>query len=370
MTIQNPDTQLSLAKRLKSRLERDFIFSYELARAIALAISSGKNLLLWGPAGHGKSEMVMAALEQIASEDAIFVQSFGEGMDEATLWGGLDFRALEADKVLRYFPDNSFLAREYAVFEELFDAPASVLLALKDTLTARKLRKGSQNFAMKTKVVIALTNKDPSEISDLGPAAHALIERFPLQLEVKWSSYGSADYLALFDRVAPRLPGADLNGSGRILAEMIAKAGEQGDIISPRSAIHALGVVKASAAMRGSGVVEKIDLLDLRFIDGMQGLAEGLQAEIDAATERAAAEARVVEAEQKLRYILEDLEAAKKAASPIRLLQAAKALQAFGDQVSGLKVTDGLIDRRKRMRDSAAEKAAEAQKLALENTRV
>lgn len=355
---------------VSAALAAEFVNTTDVARAIALAIASGKNLLLWGPAGHGKSEMVMRALACIAAEEDCFVQSFGEGMDEATLWGGLDFRALEDEKVLRYFPENSFLAKEFAVFEELFDAPASVLLALKDTLTARKLRKGGQVFAMRTKCVIALTNKDPSEISDLGPAAHALIERFPLQTEVKWTSYSSADYLRLFEKVAPRLPGADLNGSARVLAEMIAKAGEAGDFISPRSAIHALGVVKAAAAMRGSSVVEKIDLLDLRFIDGMEGLAESLQAEIDAATEQAAAEGRVVEAETTLRAILANLEEAKRAASPIKLLQVARSLQAFGDAVSSLKVTDGLTDRRKRMRDSASEKSAEAQRLALENTRI
>jgi MoxR-like ATPase len=356
--------------KIVNALAATFINVDELARILALAIESGKNVLLWGPGGHGKSEMVAAALATVTSDENVFVQSFGEGMDEATLWGGLDFKALEAEKVMRYFPENSFLASEYAVFEEMFDAPASVLLALKDTLTSKRLRKGSQSFAMKTKVVIALTNKDPAEISELGPAAHALIERFPLQLKVSWKSYAAQDYLKLFEKVAPRLPGADLNGSSRVLAEMIAKAGESGGIISPRSAVHALGVVKASAALRGSRVVEKQDLLDLRFIDGMEGLTENLQKELDAATERAAAEARVMEAERKLASLLTIFDEAKRAASPIKLLQAARSFATFQDEVAGLKVTDGLTDRRKRVRDSAAEKGTEAQKLALENTRV
>lgn len=356
--------------KIVNALAATFINVDELARILALAIESGKNVLLWGPGGHGKSEMVAAALATVTSDENVFVQSFGEGMDEATLWGGLDFKALEAEKVMRYFPENSFLASEYAVFEEMFDAPASVLLALKDTLTSKRLRKGSQSFAMKTKVVIALTNKDPAEISELGPAAHALIERFPLQLKVSWKSYAAQDYLKLFEKVAPRLPGADLNGSSRVLAEMIAKVGESGEIISPRSAVHALGVVKASASLRGSEVVEKIDLLDLRYIDGMGSFAENLQKELDAAAERAAAEARVVDAERKLQSLLVTYDDAKRAASPIKLLQVAKSLTAFGDEVAGLKVTDGLTDRRKRVRDSVSEKVVEAQKLALENTRV
>lgn len=355
-------------ENMLSVLSERFVRSEQMARIIALAIESGKNVLLWGPGGHGKSEMITAALSVVTEEDNVFVQSFGEGMDEATLWGGLDFRALEDEKVLRYHPENSFLVKPYAVFEEIFDAPASVLLALKDTLTAKKLRKGSQVCAMKTKVIIAITNKDPDEISDLGPAAAALVERFPLQLKVEWPSYKSFDYLALFQKVAPQLTGADLNGSQGVLAEVMAKASESGEIVSPRTAVHALGIVKTAAALRGSHSVDKQDLLDLCFLPGMEQFAENLKAELDAAYERAQAESRLIAAEQKLQAIISEFSAAN--GSPIKLLQVARRLIAFQDEASNLKVTDGLTDRRKQMRDTASEKAAEAQRLALENTRV
>ena len=359
---------MNLYQKLRSRLERDFIKCDEIARILALALKSGKNVILWGPGGHGKSEMVQSALAEIAAEADIFVQSFGEGMDEATLWGGLDFKALESEKVLRYFPENSFLPRQYAVFEEIFDAPASVLLALKDTLTARKLRKGAQQFGMATKVIVAITNKAPAEISDLGPAAAALVERFPLQIEVKWTSYKAGDYGDLFAKVAPRLPGAELNGQGRILAELLAKAGEQGQVISPRTAVHAVGVVKAGAALRGSGQVEKQDLVDLTFLPGMEAFASTIRQELDAATERAAAEGRVTEAEGQLLALVTEFDGAKD--SPIKLLQSAKRFGAFADAVATLKVTDGLAERRKRLCETAAEKAATAQKAALEATRI
>lgn len=354
--------------RILAALAAKFVKSDEVARILAIAIESGKNVLLWGPGGHGKSEMVTEALTHVAHEDDVFVQSFGEGMDEATLWGGLDFQALESDKVLRYFPEQSFLARPYAVFEELFDAPATVLLALKDTLTSRKLRKGAQTYAMATKVVIAVTNKDPQEISDLGPAAHALVERFPLQLRVDWPSYTAADYVELFQKVAARLPGADLNGTLPILAEMLAKVAENGEAISPRSAVHALGVVKTSAAIRSSAKVEKSDLLDLRFVDGFEELANNLRAELDAASERAAAEGRIIAAEAKLRVLLQEL--TDSFGSPIKLLQCAKRLQSFGDEVSALSVTEGFTERRKALRETAAQKATEAQSSALDSTRI
>ena len=359
---------MDLYTRILEALRGRYIKCEEVARILALGIESGKNVLLWGPGGHGKSEMVAAALSVVASEDDVFVQSFGEGMDEATLWGSLDFRALEEEKVLRYFPENSFLAKEYAVFEEMFDAPATVLLALKDTLTAGKLRKGSQVFSMRTKVIIAITNKDPQEIEDLGPACAALVERFPLQLNVVWPSYTANDYLELFHKVSPHLSGANLNGTERVLAEVMSKASENGEIVSPRTAVHALGIVKTAAALRGSNRVEKQDLLDLVFLPGMESFAKNLKAELDAAYERAEAESRLQAAERKLQNLLAEFEANGR--SPIKCLQAARRLLAFQDEVANLKVTDGLTDRRKRLREVASEKAAEAQRLALENTRI
>ena len=356
-----------VAEKISSALAENFIRSEKIARIIALAVESGKNVLLWGPGGHGKSEMVELALAQVAAESDVFVQSFGEGMDEATLWGGLDFRSLEEEKVLRYFPENSFLAKPYAVFEEIFDAPASVLLALKDTLTAKRLRKGGQQFEIATKTIVAITNKDPEEISDLGPAAHALVERFPLQLCVEWDSYEARDYTELFERVAPRFPGADLNGTQRVLAEIIAKASANGDVISPRTAVHALGLVKTAAALRGSGQVGKEDLVDLQYLPGMEDLAENIQQELDAAYERSEAERRLVAAENRLREILAELH---DVTTPIKALQVARHLQVLQDETSNLRVPDGLTDRRKNLRNSISEKVQVAQELALSNTRI
>ena len=347
-----------------------FVFVEEVARLLSLAFTSKKFCIIFGPGGHGKSEMVKSVIDGLGWDRDTFYQFFGEGMDESRLFGGLNFKKLEEEKILEYFPEKSFLNFRVAVFEELFDAPASVLLALKDVLTSRELRNGSQKFKMKTEVIVCLTNKEPSEISDLGPAAHALIERFPLQLNLKWKDYSSGSYLSMFEKVSARLGGPVMNGFKAVLAEILANASANGNFVSPRTAVHALQVCQAAASMRGSDKVEKQDLTDLRFLPGLEGLAETIQKDLEAAMERAAAEARVVEAERKLDSLLASFGEAQRASSPIKLLQSAKALQAFGDEAASLKVTDGLTDRRKRLRDASSEKAAEAQKLALENTRI
>jgi hypothetical protein len=344
-----------------------FVYADAFASALALAIASGKNLLLWGPAGHGKSEMTSVGLGRVAAASAdVFVQSFGEGMDEATLWGGLDFTALETEKVLRYHPERSFLNAEWAVFEELFDAPTSVLLALKDTLTAKELRKGAQRFPMKTRVVVGLTNKDPEDISDMGPAAHALIERFPLQLRVEWEKYEAGDYLRLLEAV----PGAKIGDMTPVLAQLLAKAGaEGGRPVSPRTAVHAAGVVRAQAAMNGHGSPRKEDLLALRFVDGLGSLAAGVEEEIAAAAERAAAEGVVSRWIQEVNGLLAAGKEAQNSGSPIKLLQASKRL-IQATEATFKSLPDDLKARVGAARAEAQKQAVRLQELAISETKI
>lgn len=354
--------------KISAILTASFVFIEEMVRILALAFASKKNCIIFGPAGHGKSEMIQAVVRGLGLEDETFFQFFGEGMDESRLFGGLNFKKLEEEKILEYFPEKSFLNSRVAVFEELFDAPAAVLLALKDVLTAKELRNGAQRFPMRTEVIICLTNKEPSEVSDLGPAAHALIERFPLQLNLRWKDYSARSYLAMFEKVASRIGGPVLNGFKAVLAEILAKATEEGNFVSPRTAVHAFQICQAAALIRGSDHVEKQDLTDLRFLPGLEGLADTIQKDLDAAMERAAAESRLQEAERKLQALLAEFGQAS--GSPIKLLQVSKRLVGFQDEAAQLKVTDGLTERRKRLRDTASEKAGEAQRLALDATRV
>src|SRR3989344_470734 len=60
--------------------------------------------------------------------------------------------------------------------------------------TEGALRKGVQVFPMRTECIIGLTNREPAELAEMGPAAAALVERFPLQLRVTWPSYAASDY--------------------------------------------------------------------------------------------------------------------------------------------------------------------------------
>ncbi|MBI4088895.1 AAA family ATPase [Candidatus Kaiserbacteria bacterium] len=357
----------NLYQQVRAALDAKFVFADEPARILSLALAGQKNVIIYGPGGHGKSAMVSEVVHALGLEGDTFFQFFGEGMDESRLYGGLNFKKLEDEKVLEYYPEKSFLNSRVAVFEELFDAPASVLLALKDTLTARCLRNGSQVFPMKTELVICLTNKEPSEISELGAAAHALVERFPLQMDLRWKDYSAKSYLSMFEKVAQAKPGPVLNGFRGILAEIIAKASAEGNFVSPRTAVHAYEVCQTAAVLRGADHVGQEDLTDLRFVPGLEGLAETIQADLAAAMERAEAEKAFAACE--VEFTSQEKEFGE-ANTPIRALQSQKKFMALGDKLDSLKCPDGLTDRRKKLRQLVTGKVSEAQKRALDTTRV
>ncbi len=250
---------------LEAALEENFIYSKDVARIIACAMRTGKNVILWGPPGHAKSAMVLEALTKLGLKDDTFVLDFGEGMDEPTLWGGLNFKRLHEEHILDFNPERSFLNYPVVVFEELFDAPPQVLCALKNTLTAKCLHKSADPFKMQTKVIIACTNKSPAEISQIGESAKALIERFPLQLKVEWPDYSAKSYAQLFSKTAGQRPDFD-----NAFAELIADAGTKRAPISPRTAVHAHQIVSDASQARGSKIPDAEALSYLSYVAGLE----------------------------------------------------------------------------------------------------
>jgi MoxR-like ATPase len=369
-------------------LAQKFIKVGTVARAIALALVSGRNLLLWGPGGHGKSEITQAALRLVYAREEIFVQTCGEGLTEDKLWGGIDLAILDKESLVRYRTSESFLNYSVAVFEEIFDAPPVVLLSLKDTIQARELRNGAQRVPMTTEVIIGLTNKEPREIAELGPSAQALIERFPLHLRVAWEKYTANDYVGLFHKLSekntnPPEDGAlsaqlravkeifnkstDLNGHSLAVAELLAKAGENSTPISPRTAAHATAIVRAAAALRGTTCVERDDMMSLQFLPGMERLTEELQKDIATALAKVKSATELSNIQEEMSKLTACLESE---ATPIKCLQVYKKIQNVSDKLATLPVVDEHVERRNSIRESISGLLSRAIKKALDNTRV
>lgn len=273
-----------------------FVNAKEMREAFSLAIVSGLNLIFSGPGGHGKSEFLNAAFGAI--ETATYVKSFGQGTSSEELYGGLDLEALNRQggtekAAIQFNPELSFLAHNVAVFEELFDAPSRVLTSLKDTMTARELRNRHQRFPMKTRVIAGATNHSPQDIAEGGPEIAALVERFPIQLEVRWADYSESSFMELFETVGRDEPAPQRQAWNdiaalqekaravecsvviqRILAKIIVEIRKDKVIISPRTAVLSLQLAKAAAAINDRSEVAIDDLVAIAFLPGAHSLRQ------------------------------------------------------------------------------------------------
>lgn len=181
---------------------------------LRLAYNSGKNVLFTGPGGYGKSvgaEMFAVRLMELGyvqkRYDAYgklspFTMSFSSGMNVDVLLGGLDLKLFNETGKQQYLLENSFIEHEVVIFEELFDAYENVLMILKDILQSGYVRQGNQLVKIKTKMIIACTNKGYEEIM-VDDSTQALLQRFHLIEEIKWATHTEKDYLAALTKQYP-----------------------------------------------------------------------------------------------------------------------------------------------------------------------
>jgi hypothetical protein len=203
-------------------------YGYEAAQTGTLG-----NVVLFGPRGHGKSQLCQAFFEVMGHTP--YEAQMSAFTKPEHLFGIPDIELLKKG-TLQYNMEGSFLDYEYAIFEELFDA-TSILQMMKAILTDGQYCAGGKTcYKSKTKFILAPTNMKPADWynatdSHKVESFKAFADRFPFSTEVVWPSYTAYDYALLIERV--------LKLKSDAFAEMMAYAHKQGSTISPRTAIIA-----------------------------------------------------------------------------------------------------------------------------------
>lgn len=299
----------NLKTKILEILDKRFIYAEPIAEILAAAIYSKQNVILYGPGGHGKSEMVEWVLEGLGlwnRNDPVnspaLIQSFGEGLTEDALWGGIDFRKLNSptDPEMWFNVEKSFLNYPVAVFEELFDAPAFCLLPLKHTLQAGFLAKNGRSYPMQTQLIIACTNRDPQDIAEMGETYVALLERFVLRQEVAWKNYKREDYQRLLHK-HPLSAKAEAS-TIKLLASLMEDCFSVGQFISPRTAMKAMDIVYGQARSNSRDTIEPGDFIALKHVAGFQQVAVKFQ-------EQLAHKLAEVKARENLQLVVDDYKA-------------------------------------------------------------
>ena len=243
----------------KPRLDK-YVFMNKVGELLNIGFQTNTNIILFGPGGHGKSEYSVDFFKD--KNVTPFVLTMGSGMNTDRLFGGMNIGLFNSSGgKIEYLVENSFMNHEYVIFEELFDAPDYILEQLKDILSSGYFRNGSQQFKIKTKFIVCNTNRTRQEFSKNASLA-ALLERFPLEMEVKWDTYNKYTYSKLLNSV-------NNDKSDELLVDILTKFAKNKVIISPRIAIVASRLV----AECGHDCLEF--LADFKTKDGMLKRAIG-----------------------------------------------------------------------------------------------
>ena len=248
----------------RQHLEKKFILWGDFADIVQFGLMSNKNVIIFGKGGHGKSEMSEQYIKALGLD--AFTQSCGSGLTEEKLFGGLNLKKFNDTGEIEYLVQNSFMNHEVIVFEELLDAPIHVLLSLKDILTSKRFRQGHQQFKIKTKFVLCLTNRSRAEVTE-DNSIEAFMDRFPLEYEMNWKNYNASNYFKLVRKVVPQVDEDD----AQLLADMFSSLWNAGVFISPRTAVHA------------SELFHNFGIASLRFLQGIdQKVIDAVKKDVEA----------------------------------------------------------------------------------------
>jgi len=218
---------------VKKSLEDSYVFMEKSIQVLEIGFKTNKNVILYGPGGHGKSELAFDFFALKQKNPYVFTMGTGTSTDR--LFGGIDIPTIEKTGRIEYLVENSFMNYEYVIFEELFDAPDFILEQLKDILSSGEFRMGTQVFKIKTKFIVCCTNRTREEFSK-NMSLKALMERFPLEHNVIWDNYTEHSYNKLLEckygkgEVDPVIP------------MLLSEYSKNSIIISPRIAVVAYDI--------------------------------------------------------------------------------------------------------------------------------
>lgn len=210
----------------------NFVYMDSVKKILDVASTSGENVILYGPGGYGKSEFTLEYYKTKGIDP--YVITMGTGMTTDRMFGGLNIPVFNATGKVEYLVENSFMAAEHVIFEELFDAPDFILEQLKDILSSGVFRNGTQIYPIKTKLIICCTNKTREEFSK-NNSLKALMERFPLETKVQWKDHNKITYENLLN--------TKLGFADPMLTYILEEYAKAGNTISPRIAIKAANIV-------------------------------------------------------------------------------------------------------------------------------
>jgi MoxR-like ATPase len=275
-----------IADRMRTQvvapLKAEFVGRDEVAELIALALTAGEHLFLYGPPGTAKSALIRNFARAV---DARYFEYLLTRFSEPNeIFGPIDLVKLREGTVATVTA-GMLPEAEFVFLDELFNANSAILNNLLTVLNERVYRRGAETHKLPMLSLFAASNHLPED-----EALAALFDRFllrcrveplaradlPRLLEAGWqlerggahAETGvvvpvSADDLRTLARAVLSV---DLTNVNEMYAVSVGKVRDLGVELTDRRAVKVLKLVAASAVLCGRSSAEASDLWVLRYV--------------------------------------------------------------------------------------------------------
>lgn len=245
-------------EEMKERISKTFFDMNDVVEALYRAFVSGKNIILFGPGGFGKSTVVIEFLKQANINQSVIVGY--EDMDVEGLLGIPNMDKLMNKSIYETaFDRTAFVNPGILILEEFLDVNPKTAIALKDIITQGGLRQGKKFTESAISSIVICSNKSPYELSTDTSTTAFYKERFPIVIRIDWKDYSYSRYLKYIQKVVDPTEFSLHEESYRVLAELAYRTSREDNVVSPR-------IVKDAAEFLKEN---EYDVKVLMLIDGL-----------------------------------------------------------------------------------------------------
>lgn len=271
---------LTKIKGLETYLNERFVEREEVVTNLLRTLVMGSNMLLLGPPGTGKSDII-STLTSMIKEANHFSWLLNRTSDPAELIGPYSIKAMEQDKFVRK-TEGKLPEAHIAFLDEIFKCNEPTLNILLPLINEKIIYNGSKPTKVPLISMFAASNETPDD-----EALTALYDRILIRMNVEYVKDSSnrqrmyelyatkganvavpeqisLDELLLLQQRAEKLPiGKEVF---KALDTLICKLERNGITISDRRQNNCLKIMRGSAMLNGQDAVRVSDLYALTYV--------------------------------------------------------------------------------------------------------
>lgn len=287
MTDPSPSFE-SLVERLRTQvlapLTDRFVDKKEIVELLAVTSVAGENLLLLGPPGTAKSQIVQDFAADL--EGRYFECLLTRFSEPNELFGPVDLLKLK-EGIVETRTDGMLPDADFAFLDEVFNGNSAILNSLLNVLNERTFRRGRERHKLDLFSVVGASNRLPEDA-----ALKALYDRFLVR--IRCDSVTDASLPLLFDKgwkiekarirgqaqvpkgpkftvrdlraIGAFVPEVEVDGIREPYVELVRKIRSAGISLSDRRVVRLLRLIAVSALFCGRRKATPADFWVLRYV--------------------------------------------------------------------------------------------------------